>query len=327
MQRRYIIIYTLSSLTALALVVTISLIACNGTAKTGLNTDLQPRAVNDTWTISNIVPLDDPSNPYAGQYEAWDHWIYEHLTADPEPRYRWEKHPDEMTKEELEDFVFGRSKPSNWLHLKISVEDGKYTVPLETDLHEFEKAVCENRDKEREASIHWVHTQGTIDERLREDIFTLVDKVRAQYLEPIPEWLAEGEPRFAMLLPEGWVVTEGLLQTDKTTNSNNKYCCGGNDTSYSLYSPEGKLTRTAKWFWWLLFYDIDINGMPDGDIVNTADGYIKLLDKDSGELLQVWDWDATPLAIEEPTPRDRHPFYLLSGKDIASLYAASSDGS
>src|SRR5512133_2596081 len=96
---------------------------------------------------------------------------------------------------------------------------------------------------------------------------------------PIPEWLAKNPPESAMLLPNGDVVTSGLLGSGAATSKPG--CCDGGSGVFARYDKMGSLVRAVNGqHWWWLYYEGAESDKPNGLMVSSLDGYIQFTSKD-----------------------------------------------
>ena len=246
-----------------------------------------------------VKPIDDPGNPYIDEYQTWDVWAWENLLTVPFVR----KAPDEQ--------------PANYICLRFRIDSNGYMMPFMDDMHAFERSRIDGTGSEYRLGLTRVRAEGEIDPELRQSLYDAGFVIQASYYREIPAWLAEDPPLRAMLLPNGEVLTDGLLGEKAKSEG----CCGGKGSVFARYSADGELIHAkSSANWWYLFYDAANKGKPDGVLVNTNCGYIKFVDEQSNELLSVWDYDGTELPAVEPAQRDPHPFIWLEAKTIQTYY-------
>ncbi|MBN2082926.1 hypothetical protein JW859_12075 [bacterium] len=331
MRSKYIIVSLLMFMLACA--VALTLYACRGTNKqsgaeqisittSGVEASVKQGYCKRTGLLIAVKPMDDPENPYRDQYKPWDLWCYDHIVAyDSDAE---QKPVDAMTYEEKQAFVYGTNKPTNWIRILPEIEDG-FLVPSDVHVQRWEEAIANNQRLEYSTAVaeSSVVAEGEIEPSLRDENYLATDAIRASYWPPIPSWLVDADPSRVLLLPNGDVITDGLLGEEH--NGSTSGCCGGSkDSLFARYDCSGQLVRTAQGFWWYTYYDLDLQGKLDGKLVNTPDGYIKLCDVETGQVLRAWDYDATEIPAGADLPsRDTHPFSWLSGATLKCFYAAT----
>jgi hypothetical protein len=300
--------------------------SCTSAERSASSTDGRVAVATKSNVIS-LMALDDPTNPYRGQYRAWDYWVYENVgTRSAELT---DKKPTDMTREELEAYVFNRGHPPNWTERKARVYESGVLVPYVVSLADFEQARASNTTEELAAKSRFVTASGEMDPQLKADMQEAGYAAQARFYPEIPEWLVNDPPDAAMLLPNGEIVTEGLLHEGDTTKTDDlgskSGCCGGTGSIYARYDADGDLLAAKTGGWWGLYYDTDRLGKPEGNPVLTQDGYMKFFDE-SGALLSIWDYDGTKIGSEgEAVPRDPHYFTMATGVFWKHLYDAVHD--
>jgi hypothetical protein len=264
-----------------------------------------------------VRSIDDPENPYREEYKEWDRWFWDHLLekAPEQKLYR------DMTEEEKALKEAHRQLGMGWTGVMHRVDERGFFIPLERSMREREEAISAGKLDERDNSGQWVMAEGEIDPEMHQASWDAGFAVSAEYYPPIPAWLAANPPYEALLLPNGDVVTWGLLGiTDRDYNY------GPNINSlYARYDKDGNLiAKVEDKGWFMLYYDPEGTGrpLPDGEYEDREDGYFMYRDPYSGGLLSVWNWDGTPMPPVEPPWRDPHPFRLLRANMLQDMYSA-----
>ena len=307
--------YGLLSFIALILLA-VYLISCN-TGREHLGGNLKDASSTGSIVLAD---LDDDSNPYKGQYKAWDRWVFEHAGA--EDPYKIDKPPEEMTPEERTAYVFRNNYPSNWTECKATVLDEKYLIPFEISIYEGREAYANHTADEYYSTVNVITARGVMNPNLNDEMLVRGEEITAEFYMPIPEWLAKNPPKAAMLLPNGDIVTDGLLGSagNEEDHHESGSCCGGTSL-YCLYSENGELLRTNNNFWWFLYHNEA--ECPTGSMVASPDGYVRFYN-DAGELDSIWDFDGIKLESEEAaTPRSPYHFEMLGSNSIVRFFAAS----
>jgi len=271
-----------------------------------------------------LLALDDPDNPYREQYTAYDRWVFEHVVipGTEEPV----KLPSEMTQEEIHALALGTDQPMNWYETSARVYDESILVPFQISMRDNHEAIKNHTKSELANRSTIVRVKGVLDPELRKVFRREADRIVAGYYPPVPAWLAENPPKRVMLLPDGRVLTEGLLgDWDKEDEEGG--CCGDSvQGTYALYDISGTL-QAARQSGWLGLLDNSTEAeQPQGHAIWTDDGYWKFYDRETDGLIAVWDFDGTPLASEEDTvPRDPHFFRWISGSLARTYYNVLND--
>jgi hypothetical protein len=137
-----------------------------------------------------------------------------------------------------------------------------------------------------------------------------------------------------LLLPNGDVITVGLLGSGSETAAGNETekvtgCCGGNSSLPLVrYNSDGTpIATTNRHHWWYLYYDVEVEPIPTGVMVDRSDGYIRFTDGIDGGLLSIWTYDGRPVATEaEAIPLDRHSFTWLRKRAIEKYFELQTAG-
>jgi hypothetical protein len=290
--------------------------ACAGNGRNSVNT----ASVRDTsGNMIQVKALDDPANPFKGQYGPWDKWLYENMQPTTDYQSRQTTTTGKALAEGIEQSL---RQPANWTGLQTRVTDEGYLQPIV-------EGIKSNEDQRGGSNAMpptnegWIQAYGLMDPTTYEQLITAVNVVHASYYNPIPEWLVINPPESAMLLPNGDVVTSGLLGAGKEALSK-PGCCGGKSSIFARYDKDGNLIRTVNGrHWWYLYYEGGDGSLPPGTMVNTMDGYIEFMAPNGVEILSLWNWDGTqldPSASREH--RDFHPFTFLTARNILDYYDA-----
>ncbi|MCC7476986.1 hypothetical protein IT575_00890 [bacterium] len=198
----------------------------SGTAEgpvTAVNSDPQPRT---RWAIASSTPPfrgaleydarpvlahDSAGNPYAGQYQEIDDWLWQH-----------EGWPDPANFNIVLD-LRGRPIDKNssengetWQQLRTRVDAKGYPLPLALALTLEHEALygAGTRQAEAEARLagtSFMHSGGTLSPELQKTLRSEIWPALAAYYPRIPDWLGQNPVGKALILPSGEVVTYGEL--------------------------------------------------------------------------------------------------------------------
>ena len=222
-------------------------------------TDSPPGFGRDLPDGFTIKPLDDPANPYRGEYGAWDRWAYDN--------YLWlcsEYGFDRMTDDEygqfMEDAANHISDVGGDQYFMVVRGDG-YLMPFveasEGEPGQFPVMGWGHEVQADGALIsYWirsafvVETTGELPDSLKDERDRAVAVVQAPALPAIPEWLVDNPPYMFQFMPDGEIVTMGELGTwgDDSVLYGPVWC---------RYSSEGELlgqTTGPQAYWWELYF-------------------------------------------------------------------------
>lgn len=157
--------------------------ACNG-----FSPDARQLVGQRTVVDVELAKLDDPRNPYSTEYEPWDLWIYEHAVTASDAR--------------VQRYYREEGRRGNTV-LSAYVDGNGYLVPQRVAESRQLHAWAEG-DRPKEYPYPWTHVMigaGPIDAALLESYEKSMLALRAQYCLPVPGWLAELKPAWALQLP------------------------------------------------------------------------------------------------------------------------------
>ncbi len=287
-----------------------------------INSNTTGIAVRDTaGDTVHVRALDDQNNPFREQYGAWDVWLYEHMERLPDdaPQHV-SPDPQALMLQSLQESI---NRPANWTGLQTRLTSKGYLQPVLEGIkqNEYQRG---SADLMAPGAEQWISAHGLMDPQTYKQMHTAVDALKASYYQPIPRWLAENPPEAAMLMPNGDVVTSGLLGSGARVFTESGGV-GPRSALLARYDKEGKLVRQVDGAdWWYLYYPGGVADRPAGAIAISNDGYVEFTAQPGWNVLSRWDWDGTPLALDAPRPaRDYHPFQFLMARAIIDYYAAT----
>jgi hypothetical protein len=262
------------------------------------------------------IPRQDGNNPYSGGYSHRDLWVIEHAVAEAD-----------LSKPIPEGSLMG-----------FGIVDAEgYLIPELEKLKQHELASSQGVT-EQLGELNKTRQVIAIGERYEscqaefEAYQDACLKIRAKYYPRIPKWLADNPPSSGFILPDGRVVTVGLLGgTAKLVDSSRQV---QSPPGYGLYSSQGQLIKSVEDYnWYLLFMPMNqlarileagkSLGWNGACIESYRMGFIGLCN-DAGELVALYDYDGTPLTPPNVVnhKRDQHNFTPLTAKQIKEMYAA-----
>jgi hypothetical protein len=295
-------------------------VALNKGEKLAATVDHQQRVVR---------PMDDPANPFRGQYNDWDRWLFDNLVATtdgfpPPPGSTFEE-----TKQYLDAQLLKRAQGQ--LHtaadasLRTQVTVDGYLVPVLHGIADWEIAVAAGRSKAYYDALPWVEGTGHMEPALKQAYDLAVDAIRSQNYPAVPDWLVAAPPLGAMLLPNSEILTQGPLGSWHPSDGDPHSASHAEDLHQShdwyRYSADGTLLSQAHGFWWFTYHDPEALGYPEGDPDTSLHGYVTFRAKDSREPLSYWTYDGRRLEQAPSTPMDIHNFHLIPGGMLLKLHA------
>jgi hypothetical protein len=156
-------------------------------------------------------------------------------------------------------------------------------------------------------------------------------QLKAQYAPPIPRWLAQQPPLWALVLPSGEVVAAGELGSGRDFDMNYTRKLKEDLPPYSCYrySADGELLAQTKpgEQWYTLFWpqSAEVLGKfnPDDTIYWVENGYVVVRDYRNWTIAALFDYNGAPLPVDtELTARDANVWNGWYGREIPLLYDA-----
>ena len=255
----------------------------------------------------SILPLYAPGNPYKAQYREWDVWIMQHMRQRPAPREP------------------GAEKLDNYVLLGVSITGEGYLVPM-LEMVRLREEARRRGDEFLVDGFETAYAEGVMEPELRAASRAARYDVRAKYFPRVPDWLPQNPPDYAMLYPNGDVITRQLLEVDASAkDGHDSGCCGGGPKSYVRYDAQGQAVASCKTIPFYLYYDEVVEGRIQGVQKSRADGitYFTATNEPNSEILSVWDWDGTRLpGTALPPYRGGRYFTSLNRDAIIGIYEA-----
>jgi hypothetical protein len=228
----------------------------------------------DDKTIT-VKPLDAPDNPYVKVYSDWDRWVVSH--ARPDIRFS-DLH-----------WVDGRwvITDASGRDLEVSVarvNPEGYLLPL-SDKSSVSTYVPVLPRAEAEGNYYYVIAAGAPEAKVRKVYVTERGKVLAPVVPKIPDWLIKQPAQRVVLAPKEYIVQRP-------------------DKVWVRYDENGKVLTTTKpgesWrvMYWPKFSDAVREASGKKLAVIDDNGYVVTRDA-SGRIVSVFDYDGTPLKLED----------------------------
>lgn len=262
--------------------------------------------------------IGDKDNPYAGQYAEWDYWAYANgrdlAAAD------WQ---------EME----GGTGTSNRELVSVGVDKDGFPVPLLKQEEEQYALMANPKGGQARTCVLSFTAYAEMPPELHERYEAMRYGLRAQHLPPIPRWLAQKPPMWALILPSGEVITSGEPGAGNVDESRSRdWYASAQMQGYSRYSAQGELLgKLEPGHDWYEFYfanckDVLAEYEKRGAYCWQQSGYVVVQDNNDYRTLAVFDYDGTPLPSEtEVWGRDMNLWGGLYGPEIMPLYKAQQE--
>jgi len=166
---------------------------------------------------------------------------------------------------------------------------------------------------------------GAMDFDMQHRMQLAEDAVLGEYMPEIPQWLARGAPEWAMILPDGEVVTRGPVGSVEQLappSAADLFDC------YYRYTPEGTfVARTEpEHRWQQLFWDAQsVIDKYNRDKVYFSDrnGYLIISNAETYKPLAVYDLDGSRLRASHPLDdRDGTRFHKMNSEELVQAFQA-----
>ncbi|MBN2081913.1 hypothetical protein JW859_06850 [bacterium] len=210
----------------------------------------------------------------------------------------------------------------NWETYYIDVDENGFAVPvLESVRREFER-MHNGGDavKDEAACTHSFQSIGLMDPDMQRTMQDGITAIKAEFLPQIPDWLAEAPPAWAMVLPDGRIVTQGPV-------GQLGMFVPPEDTFQSfLYAPDGSLLKRTEdaIYWQELFFDAGAvfdKYNHDTTYIYEDNGYLVVIDRENNRRAAVYDFDGKRLSKDHNTrDRDATRFYKISAGELNSIH-------
>ncbi|MDQ3023082.1 MAG: hypothetical protein M3R04_01660, partial [bacterium] len=220
-------------------------------------------ARNSAGASIAVKPIDDPANPYAGQYGAFDRWLHEHYVPalSPEEQKFYPGFRADMREAWTE---FRAQYPEHWAFLRGKVDEQGWQVPARTQSlnkePETAKTIREYVTAQQQQSksfeerirqqneMFYFDAVGMYTPELREQIKGESYRRLAPEYPAIPAWLGSNPPLQTVFVPNGEILTYGPLGLHVTSERERQRLWPDfppGETWYR-YSTDGKLLGTQQ---------------------------------------------------------------------------------
>jgi hypothetical protein len=269
-------------------------------------------------SVGDVIALDDPRNPYFGQYTEGDYWTYEHAMDITRGFIRTPFEQSNFGKSDV-NFMLGWVDDRGCLIPYLSYAAESHLICYNDQVNDFWK------DK------NVLYAFGSMDKELIERIHSAQLKAYAYLYPQIPTWLASSPPISAMLLPNGDVISKGLLGSysaqENLLDTRIGSCCGGSeDLMWCLYNADGELQATSKDHLWIDLY-VSLRTLPynlnNCSVDIRRDGYHIFRATETREIIVVLDYDGADMHLKtEPPYRSALQFSFIGAKTLQDLRKA-----
>jgi hypothetical protein len=274
-------------------------------------------------------------NPYYAEFSIFDNWVLEHAVEPGVVAQRpFDRPPGPAPAPDL-----------YWLDSYLDVDAHGRVIPTLRRFYEVVRSQEWRDSSDQLAGWFWsnspyrIGARGWIDRATFEDMWFQRARAQARLMPRVPAWLAASPPRVATLMPNGEVVTQGELGAGErlfdaagwrrmiARQQAGTEIMVVRDPGPGVlirYSPTGvELGRypTGKGMtlWRDIYFpqyrELYAQSYRTGQQLRTVNGYHVLLDSYYGNVLQVWDFDGTPLEARQVP--------VFTGKRVPSLTAES----
>ncbi|MBN2585524.1 hypothetical protein JXA59_02660 [Patescibacteria group bacterium] len=268
--------------------------------------DGQKIAINyKTGERVDIKPLDDLGNPYCGEYDAWDLWVYDNYSWD----YSWV---------DAGQWIRDKTTPAGVETIAPRVDGNGYMLPYVLWLEQSREWRSERTLQDvvshkpmPESGMFAFMAEGEMDDTIKNEYLLAMAKQRAAKYPIIPDWVMEMNPMQAQALyalEDGRWVIESLEMIPGFVET-------GSQIVYRLYGPNGELLPNPHkptgtnwqdiiWDYYSIYgsphFDIRPEVFQDGQVYDRSNvmevsGYTVLFNNDTQDILAVWDYDGTHL--------------------------------
>lgn len=283
--------------------------------------------------IIRVRPPDDPENPYAGQYDDWDLWLYQNAGRENlEQASQWSEQMNERRGQIAALVKAGEEVPEKllappfmpddpedpWQRFQVEVTPEGWPLPM--------RVLWERTSARRYAQVDLrgerflprpprgpeFSAGGVIPAELQAQMDSAKRRSLNAQLPALPDWLAANPPAALVLLPNGEIVTMGPLGGyDAEQPYRRIKDLPEEQRGWFRYSAEGKLLDQymhAGYDWVRLYHDehefIKTNAEASGLVCSEPLGFLIVRDGEDGPIRSIYDYDGTQLNVDQPLYRN-----------------------
>lgn len=245
-----------------------------------------------------LAPLDDPANPYSGEYEAWDQWAASHLDLAFGDR-----------KPPLAPEGFAASNPGlRWVSLRVRVDSAGRLVPYRRSVAAFAAATAGALPEDSTLQCPFYSVSGPMPADLAEaQDFATYEAIGA-YFPAVSDWLIDYPPLGAWLIPNGEFITRGKLGAVPASGGSGNPCSAqpSKDPAQPVekltsccdlyrYDPSGKLIEEFNGAWWSPYFAPCAGTDCPHSMRELPGGLLEVTDPESGLVVGTYDYNGSPL--------------------------------
>jgi hypothetical protein len=301
---------------------------CNQ-SRTAVNGGAMPMTSVD---LKEVKALNDPSNPFAGQYSEWDTRAFEVVTS----------LQSKGVLSQLSEQATGLADNATGTHnFDYYVDERGFLVPKLLSIRIREDFYADgSRESMMDPYKSFAHIFVPI--KMSDEDYSrfnlTADKIVAEYFPSIPKWLADSPPvGGAIIYPKGEVVCFGAPASSQSSEKSGSHM-DDEDMSQSthsskifLYNSQGRLLAQSDDPAPITVFAPHLGGYGLGgesfidkvSIQSTRDGYFILRDNKTHAVVRVVDYDGKPVSsVTIPPLRDLHNFFNVSADMLHRIYVA-----
>jgi hypothetical protein len=260
-----------------------------------------------------VRDLEDPANPYRGQYAEWDYYCFAKAHS--------------MTKAESK--AWNRKQvPLTRRWIRIDVDANGYPVPWLESTKQCLEWYRDWAPTSEDGCTLTYSVYGDVPEALDERMVEAEQAVRAAMVPAIPRWLAVNPPLKALRLPDGSYIAYGALGSGRKYDLNANFLRPAPEVCCFHYSPEGKLLAQTDLdqAWYELFWpeaEQVLSGYdPKATYYWEDNGFIIVQQIEGWKQLAIYNYDGAPLPVETNVmSRDTNIWGGWFGREIMQMYA------
>ncbi|MEZ5337366.1 MAG: hypothetical protein R3F46_03800 [bacterium] len=226
-----------------------------------------------------IVALNDPANPYRGQYADWDAWIIANL--DP--------HSSQMP---------GATVRQGEAALFVNIDEHGCLIPYELHARRERTGMQRGIVSAGYGSTRLL-AQGPISDELQARLSAMLAGISAEGYPEIPDWLMQEPPEAAMFMPNGDVLCRLPAAESKYPDPELE----GRDgvMIWQRHAADGELLGWTSGHWLELY--VGSAGMPEGQLSSIPGAMLEVRAL-SGSGFRLLDYDGTELDPLNPPQRN-----------------------
>ena len=285
------------------------------------------------WDAREILPPDDPANPYLGEYREWDDWLLgqfgERNPREMEHNERMFKEMqeaveakqaagEEVTQADYRHVPYAKPEDDPWEEYEIPVDDDGWIIPahlypaIEAEYYT-EPWDARQRGRRPEPGGYSLKVGGVMPEEMLAGYEAACKAPIESGFPVVPAWLAGVPVLMVVFVPNGDIVTLGPLGYRNAENyvlAFQPQAWGEDERAWYRYDAAGNLLdsyATKGDDWQALYYPqwntLKTNALDTGLEARDSYGYLVISDPATGECKAVFDYDGMPVDPNSPVDR------------------------